>query len=59
MSFARRQIFTILARPTSTIFRRGIQNMANKASLKPAEDFIEFVNASPTRMLVRTVNINL
>jgi hypothetical protein len=23
--------------------------MANKASLKPAEDFIEFVNASPTR----------
>ena len=24
--------------------------MANKASLKPAEDFIEFVNASPTRM---------
>jgi len=24
--------------------------MPNQASLKPAEDFIEFVNASPTRM---------
>lgn len=27
--------------------------MANKASLKPAEDFIEFVNASPTRTPIR------
>lgn len=29
---------------------RSISKMVSKASLKPAEDFIEFVNASPTRM---------
>jgi hypothetical protein len=58
MSFANRRLFAIVTHPKtkySTAFSanrylsRSIATMANKASLKPAEDFIEFVNASPTR----------
>lgn len=44
---------TIIRSSYSCPFRthsRSIATMANKESLQPARDFIEFVNASPTRM---------
>jgi hypothetical protein len=59
MFFARRRIFAVVTPSNSRYLSavrtteqpsRSIATMANKASLKPAEDFLEFVNASPTRM---------
>jgi hypothetical protein len=60
MSFMKRQFAAIALRPTTSYLvdrsvvvpfhSRSIANMATKASLKPAQDFLEFVNASPTRM---------
>lgn len=42
--------------PTSTVrTHRAYSDMAGKASLKRAEDFVEFLNASPTRMFCGTL----
>jgi hypothetical protein len=62
MSFAKRRLFVVVTRPNiryppalrpNEHYNKSIATMANKASLKPAEDFIEFVNVSPTRTPLR------